>query len=486
MVTATDLADAISTLAKAATTVSEEISRLSLTGTGFNETVRQALIRILEVSDELDLGAPTLRLDDQYAYLEDISNAGASFNNWMLIAPKTTSFTQSLRARDDENTLVFFSVNGLHQWLQAFDPFNPSSDSSSDLTSKATTIRVHGLQSGFGGQLLWILPLDSGPPSDIPTAPALPTTEDVHKLIHVVTTSKAIRVSPQSFALTWGDIDTPEAVPLVTICAKVLSASIVQELRPLDEEYQVTIHGAKRVSLHLVNNASTMPSKALQLLMDAVVWVYEERSETRLKLVMDRLSLDVDSESNIVSELIKHLEEALQQAKDSYTFVILERKDAYHKEMRELLKDVRAQADLYASKVRDLVSALTRDMLGIFFFLGFSFVGRFDRLKLHDTLTSVEFSLLVKFLAGYLVISCALQLITHWQDAQLAFKETAKWRTALKNYTSRQENETLLLGPISVRRKVLWIAMGITALMYFMLAVVTWNLPFVATLLMSQ
>jgi hypothetical protein len=56
--------------------------------------------------------------------------------------------------------------------------------------------------------------------------------------------------------------------------------------------------------------------------------------------------------------------------------------------MRELMKDMKAQADLFAAKVRDLVASLTRDILGVLVFIGFSFIGKFDQKNLASLLIS--------------------------------------------------------------------------------------------------
>lgn len=68
-----------------------------------------------------------------------------------------------------------------------------------------------------------------------------------------------------------------------------------------------------------------------------------------------------------------------------------------YNEMRELMKDMKAQADLFAAKVRDLVASLTRDILGILVFIGFSFIGKFDLKDLESLLLSNALSLVVKF-----------------------------------------------------------------------------------------
>jgi len=389
---------------------------------------------------------------------------------------------QQMRARDNETTLLFFAVEGFHDWLSRIDPFQYPSGNDPDLSSP-TTIRVNGLSSAFGGPLLWVLP----PTGEAPqiSISKLPDQSDVHGLIHT-NAVKPLRVCPSAYALSWGDLGSFEAKPLVRLSACVIAACLVQELKSTGNSYEAMLRGTKRLSLPLCDEVQPVSADTLIRLIEAVCWVYEERPETRLRLVMDRLSIDIEHGQTLLSGVEKYLEVALQQARDSYTFVILDRKDAYHKEVRELMKDMKSQADLYAAKVRDLVSALTRDVLGVLVFIGFSFVGKFDQKNLSQLLESSELSLLVKFLAGYLVLSCALQFSSHLRDASLAYNESKTWIDVLQHYSSRSDKQVRFLDPIDRRRITLFVAMSIMGVIYACLVLVTWNLPFVIELLLAQ
>ncbi len=374
------------------------------------------------------------------------------------------------------------AVEGFHQWLGRIDPFQYPNANDPDL-SRPTTIRVNGLTAAFGGPLLWVLP----PTDEAPKIPVnrLPEQSDVHGLIHT-NAVKALRVCPSAYALSWGELGCPEAEPLVLLSACVLAACLVQELKSTANGYDATLRGTKRLSLPLYDEKQAVSAETLLRLTEAVCWVYEERPETRLRLVMDRLSIDIEHDQTLLSGVEKYLAAAMQQARDSYTFVILDRKDAYHKEVRELMKDMKSQADLYAAKVRDLVSALTRDILGVLVFIGFSFIGKFDQKNLQLLLESSELSLLVKFLAGYLMLSWALQFSSHQRDATLAYEESKTWLDVLQHYSSQTDKQTRFLIPINKRRWTLFVAMGVMTFIYACLILTTWNLPFVIELLLAQ
>lgn len=468
-----DLLRVVNDLANLASKVIEESRRITLEGPAFDTSISFGITRVIDAANALGLDGPVILISESTVTPDDLADGPFDGEGWRLILAKT-SLAEQLQARDNENTLMFFSVKGFHQWLGTIDPFAYPSGSEPDFCNP-TTIRVYGLTQGIGGPSLWVLPIDADAP-ELPTT-AIPSSAAVQGLIHVNTTDRSFRVCPNGFALTWGCQDQTAAAPLLRMSGLVVSACLVQELTRVNDNYEVTLRGTKRISLPLAGPKELVTPATLAMLIQTVSWVYEERAETRLRLVTDRLSIDSDPEDTFLSSLGANLEAALQQARDSYTFVILERKDAYFKEMRELMKDLKSQADLYAAKVRDLVGSLTRDVLGVLVFISFSFIGKFDHKNLMALLASDELSLLVKFLAGYLVLSGALQLLTNWRDAKLSYNESEKWLDFLQNYTSRKERKEGFLSLLQKRRTTLYFAMWISGFSYCFLGILTWNLP---------
>ncbi|WP_372374147.1 hypothetical protein ACDI10_09090 [Vreelandella venusta] len=452
----------------------DESLRLSMTGKPLCKDGRAKLLKVVTTADELKIPLPTLLTADtnESIDLDDLSAGIYDGRPWRLVLGKSP-VAEKLKAREVESTLVFFSINGFHKWLDKWDPFLHPSGNVPDFENP-TTIRVHGLSQSVGGPLLWVMPTNGSHPNVEKLN--LPDSEDVHSLIHTNAT-KAMRVCPKGYALTWGNLENPEFKPLIRLSAIVMSACLVKELHCVDGRYEAVLKGTKRLSLTMFHSGEIIKLNSLKCLINTVSWVYDERPETRLGLVMDRLSIDMEKGQSLLSGMEDHLESAFLQARDSYAFVILERKDAYHKEVRELMKDMKAQADLYAAKIRDLVSSLTRDALGILFFLAFSFIARFDRQNFHALLESVELALLAKVLAGYLAFSFILQFAAHWRDVLLADSESKIWLQALQHYSSQSDQEDRFLKPIQERRTTFYCALFIAAISYFLLFLVTWNLP---------
>lgn len=476
------LSEHVKLLSATASHVFEESFRLTVEGTSLDASQSAAIEEIFKSCTQLNVDSPVLRIDNQSSNISELpDNLGYQ---WRLIIGKS-GLAASLKLREDEQTLLFFLMDQFCTWSEQLLPFDRQSNLEPDF-SRPVTIRVHGLDNGFGGPSLWIVPVDA-PAAHSSQECDLPDDATVHKLVHLISPVQPMQLSPCGWILNWGDLTASHVRPWLRLSCLVMSGCIVNELKRTDSAISVTVRGAKSHTLGLWQSYSELPWRSLQSsLMSAVAWVYAERSETRLKLLIDRLSVDLEPTECWLANLHRHLRAALKQAQDSYAFVILDRKDAYFKEMREVMKDMKSQADLYATKVRELVSSLTRDILGVLVFIGFSFIGKFDQKNLDGLLLSGELSLLLKFLAGYLLLSCVLQLVTHWRDAELAYEEGKNWLGVLQNYTSQQEHENRFLTPLRKRRSTLFYAMAISAMLYVLLIAMVWNLPFIAKLLLVQ
>ncbi|GGY76801.1 hypothetical protein GCM10011613_21630 [Cellvibrio zantedeschiae] len=477
------LASYIDRLGDFSSSLEEECMRLTIEGHSITKGVAAELQAIIRILAENNLNGPTILTSDGDVVEEgDLSDPDLlSGDGWRFILGKE-EISQKLIKRTSEKTVIFFKLKEFLKWLDQFDPLEKPNHNYIDLYTPTTFI-INGLSEPFGGPLTWVIPIGEVHSQDVKTN--LPDVIDVHQLIHVVT-SKAICISPRWYELSWGDFDSEIARKFMTLSSKVFAACLVHDLRFFNEKYEVSLNGTKRLNLPLSNGTEEIDKDFIKTLRDTIVWVYSERPETRLKLVMDRLSIDIPPGNSLISGMIDSLRFALQQARDAYAFVILDRKDAYHKEMRELMKDMKSQADIYASKVRDLIGSLTRDILGVLVFMGFSFIGKFDQAKIDQLLDSRELSLLTKVLAIYLLFSCALQLISCWRDSSLTYGESKKWVLVLQNYTSLDDIHERFLIPVEKRRQTLNIAMCLCGGLYGILALATWNLIFIVQLLLAQ
>ncbi|HDL7687539.1 TPA: hypothetical protein PXP22_002119 [Yersinia enterocolitica] len=469
--------------------VLEESYRLTVSGDCIDQGLVTLCSEIAQLSAALGLPCPTFKVDSNFVGVDEmVEFLRATKSEWCIVVSKKP-IADLLAQRSDnvssEANVVFLSEARALDWVNKIDPFAEVNSQLEPDFKTNTTIWVHKLSEASGGDVISIIPADGNFVRGLDrTIATLPETTEVSELVHI-NSDEYLQIKPKTFILTWGACHTDIALAFSLIAIRNLVASICYELKKENGQYYACFKGTKKLTVNLSEKALVDILKLHDELIKTVSWVYRERAETRLQLVMDRLSLDIISTNDFYSELTENISTALQQSQDSYAFVILDRKDAYHKEIRELLKDMRSQADMYASKVRDLVSNITRDVLGILAFVGYSFLGKFDNKNIDQLLASHELSLLVKFLSGYLILSCVLQVIIHSRDAFLTLNESEKWLKVLQRYTSREENQESFLLPIRKRRRTLFISLGVMVSIYIVLALTMWFLPTIVTWLLS-
>lgn len=468
----------------------EECYRITVKGTGMSDRIVTACLEIEQLCSTLDIPAPTLRVDnyslDGAEELSDYIHANSC--EWGMVFSKDSIISKLIIGIDfasGKDNLLYFSETSAFEWINNLDPFSVTLGNMSPSFEKETFIWLHNSNISFGGERISVLPVGTKIlPVGSVKSHNFPKRDDINNLVRI-NSNEMLIIRPETFIISWGDNTSPLAKGFMLLAVKSLISCICCELKKNQKGYFVTFKGTKSFVGFLGDDCDVSLVQLQNELIKTIIWVYSERSETRQQLVMDRLSLDMISKNNFFEEIKLNISVALQQSQDSYAFVILDRKDAYHKEMRELLKDMRSQADMYASKIRDIVGNVTRDTLGVFAFVGYSFLGKFDKANLDELLKSHELSLLVKFLAGYLILSFVLQLIVHWRDSSLTTAESKKWLRVLQRYTSREENKESFLEPITKRRRTLYWAFLVMACIYGGLAISIWKLPSIVLYLLS-
>jgi hypothetical protein len=453
--------------------VNEEPTRVSVEGSSLTDEVAGQVIKINEALDRLGVGHASFLVDGRQIDSDVLPHTQQLLAKpWRWVIGKGNLVA---KIKTDSEAKIFLFLNPVRfvRWFETVDPFVGSTRTDQPFNGP-TTIRIHGLDRGVWGPSLRVLGLDEvDPPSIMPTA--LPTESSVHTNVSI-SSDRPIKLRPRDWEITGGDLTTPTGIATRRKSTTVMAACLAQQITQTGDELKLTLKGSKKVELSLMPAEDTQQD-LLPTLTGALAWVYEERTETRLKLLVERLCVDLDGTVSFIAGLQLYLTDALQQARDSYAFVILERKDAYHKEMREFMKDMKGQADQYAAKVRDLVSALTRDVLGVLVLVGFSFISKFDVVRLQEMNKSAEFALLARTLAGYLLISCALLLYISYRDAKMGYSELSNWFKILQNYTSKSDFKDRVLAPLDARKSYLWKMMFGIGFVYLSLVIAVWNLP---------
>jgi hypothetical protein len=199
-------------------------------------------------------------------------------------------------------------------------------------------------------------------------------------------------------------------------------------------------------------------------LTEAVSWIYEDKPITRRKLFNDRLTLDIDEDKTLIENLYLHAENSLTQARERYIFVITERKDAYIKELKDLLKDLRSQSDLYSQKIRALLNNFLRDLLASIILIGFTIFTKFS-----DNLNLDKEKLLVYVFSGlgiYYIVSIILQVTIDCIDINITSKELKYWKNASKELLPEREFERHYNSSLKSRRRSIYWLYPIISILY--------------------
>lgn len=139
------------------------------------------------------------------------------------------------------------------------------------------------------------------------------------------------------------------------------------------------------------------------------------------------------------------------------------------------MKDVRTQADLYASKVRDLVSTLLRDVLAVLFLVGVSLIAKLNTTEVATSVNSAQLFIFFKVLAIYFFFSMTLQIISHTRDLVLAKNECEKWLQLTHDYLTKEVVEENFTKPLSKRRNMFCFFASISIAIYLGLIGLSWN-----------
>ncbi|MCF6441053.1 hypothetical protein L1077_16575 [Pseudoalteromonas luteoviolacea] len=446
----------------------------------FNEEIRLSLLNCLQTFTQNQVKLPNLQCDEDTAdieYLDEIDQY-APPANWNFSISKSRLLSAIPNVR--ESDMLFLDIDNFSEWSSDLSPLNMKGLE----FDTHVHLYVYGLQAPFGGHKLTVSNIEEVIHDQTPNSLQMPNEKQIRSVLHVIS-DKKIFIDPSAFSLIWGDFSQPAAQPFLRLNYQLLLLTLAQDICVKDDKINIIIRGTRRIEVPLVNSGDKISQEDLTNLSEAVRWVYEERSETRHKLLTDRLSIEADEEQSFKLIVKLHISDAHRQAKDSYGFVVLERSDAYHKELRDVIKDVRAQADLFAAKVRDLISTLLRDALAVLFLIGISLVGRFKGESIGKLVSQYEIQLFFKVLAIYFLVSIILQTLGGSRDVKLSESESRSWQALSKEYVPEKTIKEYFVSPLEQRKKTYYMVTIICWGLYLTLALLSWNLQFVLNCFLS-
>jgi hypothetical protein len=394
--------------------------------------------------------------------LADFKSSNTEFSNWEISLNKS-----SLLFKDVGKTSNFFVQHDkFTEWLSGLDPF---SEENPFHKSSPLQIFVDGISQPILGQSFQILPFGHSVQTNTIQF-KVPQATEVNKIVHAVS-AKEIVINPAHFVFT-SSAETEIENELYKLAVLTLAASVVNEFYSVE---RITVDGIRRIEMKLFENTDTISKHEYQSLLKLVTWIYEEKITTRQKLFSDRITLELNENKSFVFALSKHLENSLLQAEQRYNFVILERKDKYISELKDLLKDIRNQSDLYSQKIRTLLNNLLRDVLAAVVLVGFTLFTKFsDNIQLDKELL---LSYVFNGLALYYLISILFQAIVDITDMYVSDKEIYYWKNTTKELLPEKEFVTHIENSLKGRKRSLWIIYPLIALMYLSVSFTCYKFP---------
>jgi hypothetical protein len=297
---------------------------------------------------------------------------------------------------------------------------------------------------------------------------------DVRDIVHVVT-EQPFCIHVDRHLITFGKPEKLIPNDFLKNSAKTLLCCLVHEIQKDDK---VILRGVRRLDMLLCGDEDVSVSLTFNNeLLAAVRWVYgeSERRDLRLKLLLERITLDIDLSKPLLVGLPYVLGNSLQQAKERYSFITYERKDSYQKELKDLLKDLKSLSDLYSNKVRSLLSNLLRDVLAAFILVGITLFSKTAEISnlFENKLIGYVF---IAF-GWYFIASAGFQMATDFFDMRRSRKEFDYWKNVSREYMSPNDFESHKSKTLNKRKNGTVSLYLIIVLCYIAVSFVCFNFP---------
>lgn len=369
---------------------------------------------------------------------EFVSDLG-QFDNWRINLNKNAI----VQSNNEYKVNFFYSIDSLKQWIKDSNPLATDYFANNGKYK----VFVNGLKKSFGGNNFIFCSQDEHFNSNENGY----NQEALNDTLHLIC-SNEITVCPQNHYLTFGDVND--------VTRFFYRNSIVVLLIALSNEYhdlsdEVVLKGYRRLSLKigLKDFRDNITKEYQDNLYSALQWVYEagERADLRLKLLLERITLDIDFNESYPKALSSIIKAALTQAKERYSFITYERKDKYEKELKDLLNDTKKLCDSFSSKIRGVLSNLLRDVLAAFIMIGITQLSKVNELQQLMENNLIKYVFLA--FGCYFIISAIFQLLIDTLDVVRSFKELKYWKTITKEYMMQAEYDYHIKATVIKRLK---------------------------------
>lgn len=451
--------------------VSESWSSLSFSGT-LKSDVDKNLIEQLknECVSSLILKTLSYRIDNTpIGTFEEFSEDLIVGSNWTVSINKIINIEQT-------SMNFFYSKKEFKKWSDSLDPF---SEENPLLKFNGLRIVVNNFKNKIvGANFLITDEIDSSLFSI--SQSKLPDFDNIKKNVHILAQQNFV-ISPQNFLILKGEC-TDDTYSFFKLCAANLAATLCSEI--IDSE-NIVLRGIRKIDLILFKNTTPLNIDFIKDLSNTIEWIYEDRTDLKIKLYLDRITLDINFKNDYVHELSLINNISLLQAKERYSFAIFERKDQYYKELRDLLKDLKTISDLYSTKARTVLSNLLRDVLAGFILIGITLLSKIENPE--KVIENQTIKYVFQAFSIYFIISILYQSLFDFIDISKTTKEFKYWKKTSREYISEEEFKAHLNATIDKRELFTCLFYIVLITTYFFIAYCSWNfIDFLSTIVTTK
>jgi len=419
-----------------------------------------------------------LQVDGQDEAWDEVDFTDQRMLDWVVsVTDKAALLRDSLAINVDIDGLLFFDKGYfLDSWLPKVSGLLGGDLHQSLQSERPLKIFVCGIDASFGGPRIAIVPTnkyDQALPVEWMMSTKLPNLEKLLKSVHFVTRN-AVMVSPERFLFNWGDIDNAVGAYFNKACVIYAMISLVQEFYGWDK---VTLKGRRKLELSVCNSElQEFSRRDIDAVIGCVEWCYAESDEeTRILLVVDRLTLDLKDDQTLIGA-VRLVFAAFAEAKSRYKYVVLDRKKDYTKELSDIQKDLSGVVDKYVSASHQFTGSLLTDVLALAFVLTAGVVSR--RFIAEDALRSPEAVVLFKSFSIYLVVAVILRFWGAISVSLISTKLFTDWKGIVRSHMSAEELQKIVDNSLFSVKLNFWITCIVVFVIYVVMALSCWNVEF--------
>jgi hypothetical protein len=403
------------------------LKKLSKLYKAFIDTQDKTFLYNNENGEAIDIGEVNENIDTSYIDF-----------NWYIEINKVHWFSFN-----DQIISSFFNINNFKTCLNSIDEFSDNNFFSRNLNIQII-LPMYEQNDIIGYN--FIISKELKETWEKPILPQIPNDITIKKSVHIMS-GEAISFNLQKYYFNIQEPLNDLTQILLIKYTEILLSTLVQVFY---SKNKVTIKGLRYFDLDINNNL--IPDiKTTKLLEKSVEWAYAENTDTRIQLLVDRLSFYENKQTSFMEMIINYLPEVFEEAKSRYKFVITEKSEEYTKDLRDLLKDTKDKTDKYSEKTRNIISSLLRDTLGSIFFLGLTVYARFSNKD--NFLLSNEAQFIFILLGFYFLLSMIFQAIFNFWDIWLSQTEANKWSESSMDYITKETYQKYVSVPLRMRTK---------------------------------